>query len=140
MKSTTLVALALAFCSGLASATLPPPTAAAAQAQAAKKAVADAQAAKDKQALLDKMDAITASWRGKAGAKGWKLNPPTPLPAPSASLTAPANQSAPSGQPEGKLTAVGAAAPMTSEKSGTAAPSADAKTAPSPAASTVKTK
>jgi hypothetical protein len=140
MKSTSLIALALAVCSGLASATLLPPTAAEAQAQAAKKAVADAQAEKDKQLLLAKIDAITASWRGKAGAKGWKLNPPTPLPAPAAALTAPANQSAPSGQPDGKLTAVGAAAPMTSEKSATAAPSADIKPAPSPAASTVKTK
>jgi hypothetical protein len=140
MKHTSLIALALAFCSGLASATLPAPTAAEAEAQAAKKAVADAQAAKDKQSLLDKMDAITASWRGKAGAKGWKLNAPTALPAPVAALTAPANQSAPSGQPDGKLTAVGAAAPLTSEKSATAAPSADIKTAPSPAAATVKTK
>ena len=72
--------------------------------------------------------------------KGWTLNAPTALPAPVAALTAPANQSAPSGQPDGKLTAVGAAAPITSEKSATAAPSADIKTAPSPAAATVKTK
>jgi hypothetical protein len=140
MKSTSLIALALALCCGIASATLPPPTAAEAGAQAAKKAIADAQAEKDKQLLLAKIDAITAAWRGKAGAKGWKLNPPTPLPAPAASLTAAANQSAPSGQPDGKLTAVGAAAPVTSEKSATAAPSADIKPAPSPAASTVKTK
>lgn len=140
MKHTSLIALVLAAWTGLASATLPPPTAAEAQAQAAKKAAADAQAAKDKQALLDKMDALTAAWRGKAGEKGWTLNPPTPLPAPTAALTAPAAQSAPSGQPEGKLTATGAQAPMTSEKAGSAAPSEDIKPAPSPAAATVKTK
>lgn len=140
MKKTSLIALALTVCGGLASATLPPPTPAEAQAQAAKKAAADAQAEKDKLVLLAKIDAITAAWRGNAGAKGWKLNAPTPLPAPVAALTAPANQSAPSGQPEGKLTAVGAAAPITSEKSATAAPSVDIKPAPSPAAATVKTK
>lgn len=135
-----MILLALAAWTGSALATLPPPTAAEAQAQAAKKAVADAQAAKDKQALLAKMDALTATWRGKAGDRGWKLNPPTALPAPAAALTAPATQSAPSGQPAGVMTATGAQAPMTSEKSGTAAPSADVKPGPSPAASTVKTK
>lgn len=142
MHNKLLIALALvcAAWSGAAGAKLPPPTAAEAQAQAAKKAAADAQAEKDKQALLARMDALTAAWRGKAGEKGWKLNAPTPLPAPVAALTAPATQSAPSGQPDGKLTATGAAAPMTSEKSGTAAPSKDVKPAPSPAASTVKTK
>ncbi|MDL2357196.1 MAG: hypothetical protein QFF03_18225 [Pseudomonadota bacterium] len=132
--------LALACWSALAGATLPPPTAAEAQAQAAKKAVADAQAEKDKQALLAKFDALTAVWRGKAAEKGWKLNPPTPLPAPAAAVTAPAAQSAPSGQPDGKLTAVGAQAPVTSEKSATAAPSADVKPAPSPPAATVQTR
>lgn len=140
MKHTSLIALALAAWTGLASATLPPPTAAEAQAQAAKKAVADAQAEKDKQALLAKMDALTAAWRGKAGEKGWTLNAPTALPAPAVALVAPATQSAPSGQPDGKLTATGAQAPMTSEKAGSAVPSADVKPAPSPAATTVTTK
>ncbi len=142
MHNKLLIALALvcAGWTGAASAKLPPPTAAEAQAQAAKKAAADAQAEKDKQALLARMDTLTASWRGKAGEKGWKLHAPTPLPAPAAAVTAPAAQSAPSGQPDGKLTATGAAAPKTSEKAGTAAPSADVKPAPSPAASTVKTK
>ena len=140
MKHTSLIALALAAWTGLASATLPPPTAAQAQAQTAKKALADAQAEKDKQALLAKMDALTTRWRGKAGESGWTLNAATALPAPAAALMAPATQSAPSGQPDGKLTAVGAAAPITSEKSATAAPSADVKPSPSPPASTVKTK
>lgn len=142
MQTKTLMAcaLALAAWTGMAGAKLPPPTPQQVAAQAAKKVAADAQAEKDKQALLARMDTLTAAWRGKAGAKGWKLNAPTPLPAPVAAVTAPATQSAPSGQPDGKLTATGAAAPKTSEKAGTAAPSADVKPAPSPAASTVKTK
>jgi hypothetical protein len=140
MHTKLLIALLLAASSGAALATLPPPSPAQVEQQKAKKAIADAQAEKDKQALLAKMDELTANWRGKAGAKGWPVNPPTPLPAPVAALTAPALQSAPSGQPDGKLTATGAQAPMTSEKAGTAAPSADTKTAPSPPASTVKTK
>jgi hypothetical protein len=141
MQTKTLIAalFALAAWSGLAGATLPPPTAAEAQAQAAKKAVADAQAEKDKLALLATMDALAARWRAKAAAKGLKVNPPTPLPAPVAAVTAPALQSAPSGQPDGKLTATGAAAPVTSEKSNTAVQSADIKRAPSPPASSVKT-
>jgi hypothetical protein len=142
MQTKTLIAaaLALAAWNGLAGATLPPPTPAEAQAQAAKKAAADALAEKDKQLLLAKMDALTTRWRGKAGEKGLKVNPPTPLPAPAAAVTAPATQSAPSGQPEGKLTVTGAQAPITSEKSNTAVQSADVKRAPSPPASSVKTK
>jgi hypothetical protein len=133
-------ALVLAAWTGMAAASLPPPTPAQAQAQAAKKAAADAQAAKDKQELLAKMDELAARWRAKAGAKGWKLNAATALPAPAAAVTAAATQAAPSGQPDGKMTATGAQAPKTSEKSGTAAPSADVKPAPSPPASTVKTR
>jgi colicin import membrane protein len=146
MDNKRLIALALVLApvlagwTGAASAKLPPPTAAEVEAKAAKKAVADAQAEKDKQLLLAKMDTLTAEWRGKAGAKGWKLNAPTPLPAPAAAVAAPGAQSAPSGQPDGKLTAAGAQAPIKSEKSNTAAPSADVKPAPSPPASTVKTR
>lgn len=122
-----------------AHATLPPPTPEEAQAQAVKKAAADAQAAKDKDALLASMDGVSNRWRANAKAKGLKINPPTPLPAPTAAVKAPADQNAPTGQPDGKLTAAGAAAPKTSEKAGTAAPSKDVKPAPSPPASTVKT-
>jgi hypothetical protein len=135
-----LAPILLAGWAGAASAKLPPPTAAETEAKAAKKAVADAQAEKDKQLLLAKMDTLTTSWRAKAGQKGWKLNPPTPLPAPTAAVTAPGAQSGPSGQPDGKLTATGAQAPVKSEKSNTAVPSADVKPAPSPPASSVKTK
>jgi hypothetical protein len=140
MQTKLLMALVLAASSCAALAALPPPTPAQVEQQKAKKAIADAQAEQDKQALLGKMDALAASWRAKAPAKGWKVNAPTALPAPAAAVTAAANQSAPSGQPDGKMTATGAAAPMTSEKAGSAGPSADTKTAPSPAASTVKTK
>lgn len=139
MRKLSIAMLMLAL-AGSAFATLPKPTPAEAEAQAAKKAAADAQAAKDKEALLAKMDALTAAWRAKAPSKGLKVNAPTPLPAPVAALTAPALQSAPSGQPQGVMTATGAAAPITSEKSGTAVASKDVKPAPSPPASTVKTK
>lgn len=116
-----------------ANAALLPPTPEQVQAQAAKKAAADAQAAKDKQELLASMDALTARWRGKAAAKGWKVNAPTTVAATPAAVTAPANQTAPSGQPDGKLSSTGQAAPKTSEKAGTAPPSADLKQAPKPA-------
>ncbi len=142
MHTRTLMAgaLVLAAWTGMAAASLPPPTPAQAQAQAAKKAAADAQAEKDKQLLLAKMDAVAAAWRAKAGAKGWKLNGPTALAAPAAAVTAAATLAGSNGQPNGKLGAAAAQAPVTSEKSGTAAPSADVKPAPSPPASTVKTK
>jgi hypothetical protein len=139
-NQTLIAAVVLALWSATAGATLPPPTPAEAQAQAAKKAEADAKAEKDKQMLLAKYDELTARWRGKAAEKGLAVHAPTPLPAPTASVTAPANQSAPSGQPNGKLTATAEAAPMTSEKSNTAVQSADIKRAPSPPASSVKTK
>ena len=131
-----MAAAVLAAVTGTASAVLPPPPPAQVQAQAAKKAAADAQAEKDKQLLLARMDVLSNAWRGKAGAKGWKVNPPTALPAPlagspvsgaSAALSAPAAQSAASGQPAGALTTTGANAPITSEKSGTAAPIADVR-------------
>jgi colicin import membrane protein len=140
MSNKLTMAVLLAGLAGLASAALPPPTPAQVEAQAAKKAAADAQAEKDKLALVASMDALSSAWRGKAGAKGWAVHPPTALPAPIAAVTAPATQSAPSGQPGGVLTATGAKAPSTSEKFNTAAPSADVKPAPSPAAATVKTR
>lgn len=131
--------LLLAVLGTLAHAVLPPPTPAQAQAQAAKKAAADAQAARDKQALLASIDTISTRWRMTAKARGLTVNPPTPLPAPNAALAAPAAGAAPAGQPDGKLTAAGAAAPRTSEKAGTAAASGDVKPAPSPSPATVKT-
>jgi type II secretory pathway pseudopilin PulG len=141
MHIKTLIAVVvLAGWSTLAGAKLPPPTPAQVEAQAAKKAAADAQAEKDKVALLAKYDELSARWRSKAAEKGLKVNAPTPLPAATAAVTTPATQSAPSGQPDGKLTATAAAAPMTSEKSNTAVQSADIKRAPSPPASSVKTK
>lgn len=143
MQTTTLMrtalALVLAGWAALAGAALPAPTPAQVQQQAAKKATADAQAEKDKQLLVAKMDAISAAWRGKAGEKGWTVNAPTALPAAQvAAVTAPANQAGSSGQPNGRMGAAAAQAPITSEKSGTAAPSADVKPAPSPPASSVK--
>lgn len=149
MITKLMMAAVLATLSGAASAVLPPPTPAQVQSQAAKKAAADAKAEQDKLLLLAKMDALSNAWRGKAGANGWTLNPQTTLPAAAASgavagavaaLSAPATQTAPSGQPAGVMTTTGANAPITSEKSGTAAPSADVKPAPSPAPATVKTR
>lgn len=140
MHTKLLIALVMAASAGAALAVLPPPTPAQVEQQKAKKANADAKAEQDKQALLAKMDDLSSRWRGKAGANGWTVNPPTLVVAPAAAVTAPATQSAPSGQPTGRLTTVGAQAPMTSEKAGTAVPSADVKNAPSPPASTVKTR
>ena len=151
-----MMAVVLAAFAGTVSAVLPPPTPAQVQAQAAKKAAADAQAEKDKRVLVASMDAISNAWRGKAAAKGWAVNSPTALAPPAvpsagapaaggattgtAAVSAPAAQNSPSGQPGGVMTATGAKAPVTSEKSGTAAPSEDVKPAPSPAAATVKTR
>lgn len=134
-----LAALTLAATCAVASAALAPPTPAAAQAQAAKKAAADAQAAKDKERLLATMDSLSTRWRSNAKAKGLTVNPPTPIAAPVVAVTMAAKETGPAGQPDGKLTVAGAAAPKTSEKQGTAVASSDIKAAPSPAASTVKT-
>ncbi|MDB5959762.1 MAG: hypothetical protein JWP59_1056 [Massilia sp.] len=134
-----LGALLLSGACAFAGATLPPPTPAEAQAQAAKKAAADAQAAKDKESLLASMDTLSERWRGNAKAKGLTIHPPTPIAAPVVAVTMPAKETGPAGQPDGKLTAAGAAAPKTSEKAGTAAPSKDVKPAPSPPAAAVKT-
>jgi colicin import membrane protein len=143
--------VAAGLLAGAAQAGLPPPSPAAQQAAAAKKAEADAQAAKDKQSLAASMDAVSAHWRSQAGQKGWKTHPPVaiaaaPAPAPAAGAApavgaAPAAGgssaavmgAAPAGQPDGKLTAAGAAAPIKSEKLGTAPPSKDVKLAPTQA-------
>lgn len=117
----------------LGMAKLPPPTPAQLEAAAAKKAQAQAAADKDKAALLAAMDAIAARWRTRAADEGWKVSPPVAIAAPAAALTQPNTQAGPSGQPGGVMGPDAAAAPVTSEKSGTAAPSADVKKAPSPA-------
>ena len=109
------IAILAAGVTSLALATLPPPTPAEAQAQATKKAAADAQAAKDKESLLASMDSLSTRWRGAAKAKGLTVHPPTPIAAPTVAVTMPAKESGPAGQPNGKLTAAGAAAPKTSE-------------------------
>jgi colicin import membrane protein len=123
-----IAALALALCAATAHAALPPPTPAQQEAAAAKKAAADAQAAKDKALLAASMDALTARWRARATQQGWKAHAPIAIAA-----AAPAAATAPAGQPEGKLTPAGAAAPIKSEKLGTAAPSTDVKAGPTKA-------
>jgi colicin import membrane protein len=138
-----ILTLALVLSAATAHAALPPPTPAQQEAAAAKKAAADAQAAKDKALLAASMDAITARWRARAGAQGLKTHAPvaiaaaapaaTGAPAAAAATGAPAQAAAPAGQPEGKLTPAGAAAPIKSEKLGTAPPSADVKAGPTKA-------
>jgi hypothetical protein len=92
---------------------LPPPTPAQQEAAAAKKAAADAQAAKDKALLAASVDAVTARWRARAAAQGWKTHAPIAIAA-----AAPA---------------AGPAAPVKSEKLGTAPPSTDVKAGPTKA-------
>jgi hypothetical protein len=125
-------ALALVCAAATAHAALPSPTPAQQEAAAAKKAAADAQAAKDKQELGAAMDAIVARWRTRAGAQGWKTHAPIAI----AAAASPTQAAAPAGQPDGKLTAAGAAgaaAPIKSEKLGTAPPSTDVKAGPTKA-------
>jgi len=124
-----ILTLALVLSAATAHAALPPPTPAQQEAAAAKKAAADAQAAKDKASLAASMDAITARWRARASAQGLKTHAPVAI----AAAAAPVQAAAPAGQPEGKLTPAGAAAPIKSEKLGTAPPSTDVKTAPTKA-------
>jgi hypothetical protein len=126
-----IATLALALAAAAAHAALPAPTPAQQQAAAAKKAAADAQAAKDKQELAATMDAITARWRARAAAQGWKTHAPIAIAAAAGPAAAPA--AVPAGQPDGKLTAAGAAAPIKSEKLGTAPPSTDVKAGPTKA-------
>jgi colicin import membrane protein len=114
----------------LAHATLPPPSPAKAQEAAAKKAQADAQAAKDKQELLASMDSITARWRSRAASQGLRANPAVPVAAPGPAVTAPATGAAPAGQPGGQQGPAVQAMPIRSEKLGTAPPSADVKKKP----------
>ena len=131
---TRTAALAWVLATATAHAALPPPTPAQQEAAAAKKAAADAQAAKDKAALAASMDAISARWRSRAAAQGWKTHAPVAIAAAApAAIGGPAQVPAPAGQPEGKLTAAGAAAPIRSEKLGTAAPSRDVKAGPTKA-------
>lgn len=133
--TTALLLLAIPV---LALGKLPPPTPAQAQVAAEKKALAQAAADKDKQALLATMDALSARWRGRAATEGWTVHAPVAVAAPMPALVQPNTQSSASGQPGGVMGEVAKAAPMTSEKSGTAAPSADVKKAPSPPASQTK--
>lgn len=125
---TRIAALALALSAATAHAALPPPTPAQQEAAAAKKAAADALAAKDKALLAASIETITARWRGRAAQQGWKTHAPIAIAA-----AAPAQAAAPAGQPDGKLTAAGAAAPIKSEKLGTAPPSTDVKAGPTKA-------
>jgi len=129
-----ILTLALVLSAATANAALPPPTPAQQEAAAAKKAAADAQAAKDKASLAASMDAITARWRSRAAAQGLKTHAPVAIAAAApAAAGAPAPAAAPAGQPEGKLTPAGAAAPIRSEKLGTAPPSTDVKAGPTKA-------
>jgi hypothetical protein len=129
-----IAALALALSAATAHAALPPPTPAQQEAAAAKKAAADAQAAKDKASLAASMDALTARWRARAAQQGWKARPPIAIAAAApVAAGAPAQAAAPAGQPDGKLTPAGAAAPIKSEKLGTAPPSTDVKAGPTKA-------
>lgn len=105
-----------------AAAKLRDPTPEEARVAAEKKAQADAQAAKDKQALTASMDALSERWRAKAAANGWAVNPPIPIASPTAAVSAPATQSGSSGQPGGKIGEAGQAAPVTSEKAGNVTP------------------
>lgn len=130
--------LLVAGCASLAAqAALPPKTPAQQQAAADKKAKDDAQAAKDKQALSDSMDAVAARYRARAAKEGWKTHPPVAIAAAkpaagAAGVASAANNEGPAGQPNGKLTEAGANAPKRSEKFGTAPPSSDVKTRPTP--------
>jgi hypothetical protein len=124
----------------LAWASLPAPTPAQQQAAAAKKAAADAQAAKDKVSLAASMDAATARYRTRAAQEGWKTHPAVAIAA--AAPAAPAAGGAPvtaagsatpppaGSQGAGNTTAAGQAGvnpAVKSEKLGTAPPSEDVK-------------
>jgi hypothetical protein len=74
---------------------------------------------------------VAAHWRARAGQQGWAVHAATPV-EPVGGMTASATQTAPTGQPQGTLTAPSAQMPIRSEKLGTAPPSADVKTATKP--------
>jgi len=78
-RAQAIASLASLVTVSLACAALPAPTPAAQQAAAAKKAVADAEAAKQKQLLAESMDALSTRWRSNAGAKGWTTHPPVAI-------------------------------------------------------------
>lgn len=126
-RKPAIAALLLAgLMAGGAAAKLPAPTAEQQQEAAAKKEKAAAQAAKEKQELTAAMDKVVARWRAKASANGWETHPPTAV-ASSSGISASESQAGKSGQPGGQLGEAAAAAPIRSEKSGTAPPSADVK-------------
>ena len=116
---TTILGAALLAASTYAHATLAPKTPAQLQAAADKKAKDDAQAALDKQALANTMDAVAARWRARAAHEGWTTHAAVALPAAPAPATAPTPAAAPA-----------PVVPIQSEKLGTAAPSADVKQHP----------
>jgi colicin import membrane protein len=133
-RTTHILAAALVLgSSSMALAALPPPSPEQAAAAAAKKAQADAQAQKEKEELLATMDAVAARWRSRATAQDKRVAPPVPVGAQTAAVTAPATGAAPAGQPGGKLGPLAEAAPVRSEKAGTAPPSKDVKPGPSKA-------
>jgi len=141
MAAALLAAQALA---ASAWAALPTPvlTPAQQQAAAAKKAQADAQAAKDKESLAASMDAVSSRWRSRAAQQGWKTHPPVAIAAaaPAAStgnVTAAGTAAQAAGQGEGRRElppGLAAANPIVkSEKFGTAPPSEDQKAGPTKA-------
>jgi hypothetical protein len=81
---------------------------------------------KAKQALADSMEAVSSRWRSRAVANGWKAFPPVSVAAVEG-FNASAGQSSANGQPGGQLGGQAEKLPITSEKSGTAAPSKDVK-------------
>lgn len=118
---------------GSTSAAAPGTASAAAPAAPASAAAAPNPTQRAEVALAESIDAVARRWRTRAAEQGWPMYPPTPVnPLPSIKSEASLTGSAPSGQPDGRLTAPGAAAPKTSEKHGTAAPSPDVKTATKP--------
>jgi len=118
-----LILFSAGLAAGAAHAALPALTPAQQQAAADKKAKDAAQADKDKAALAASMEAVSAHYRQRAAAQGWKTHPPVAVAA-----AAPGGLSAPvTGNP-----AAGASAPIRSEKLGTAPPSTDVKAAPTP--------
>jgi hypothetical protein len=125
---------------GAALAVLPPPTPEQARAAAAKKAQADAKAAKDKEQLAASMDEISTQWRQRAASEGWRTNapvavktaPPAVANAPTASgqPAAPGAATTPGGPLGNTVPPQAMGAPIRSEKLGTAPPSADVKEGP----------
>jgi hypothetical protein len=93
---------------------------------------AAAKAEQEKRELAASMDAVSQRWRERAKKEGWQTHPPTAVAA-VPGITASGTQSGASGQPGGQLGKDAAAAPVRSEKRGTAPPSEDVKTKPEPA-------